>query len=134
MAAEFTRSPRRRGRGAGQVEGASGLEVYHKLILGRRLHRQVGGLLTLQNAIDIRGRATYPIVKAWPVTEQSAILNIVAVRINRGQLVASRKADNDFGASWCNSSTRLAPRRDEGRWIPVTWPPGWLRLSTKPQR
>ena len=39
-----------------------------------------------------------------------------------------------FGASWCNSSTRLAPRRDERRWIPVTWPPGWLRLSTKPKR
>jgi hypothetical protein len=40
------RSPRRRLRG---------LEVDHQLIFGRRLHRQVGRLLALEDAIDLAG-------------------------------------------------------------------------------
>ena len=31
------------------------LEVEHQLVLGRRLHRQVGGLLALKDAIDVGG-------------------------------------------------------------------------------
>ena len=34
-----------------------GLEVDDQLVLGRRLHRQVGGLLALEDAIDIAGGA-----------------------------------------------------------------------------
>src|SRR5437870_3333660 len=33
-----------------------GLEIDHQLILGRRLHRQVGRLLALEDAIDIGSR------------------------------------------------------------------------------
>jgi hypothetical protein len=33
--------------------GLRGLEVDHQLELGRRLHRKIGRLLTLENAIDI---------------------------------------------------------------------------------
>ena len=37
-----------------EAERLGGLEVDHQFILGRCLHRQVGGLLALENAIDIR--------------------------------------------------------------------------------
>ena len=29
------------------------LQIYHQLVLGRRLHRQVGGLLAFEDAIDV---------------------------------------------------------------------------------
>jgi hypothetical protein len=38
-----------------QAECLGGLEVDHQLILGRRLHRQVGRLLALEDAIDVAG-------------------------------------------------------------------------------
>ena len=41
----------------GKAERLGGLEVDHQFVLGRRLHRQVGGLLALENAIDVAGRA-----------------------------------------------------------------------------
>ena len=37
----------------GEAEPFGGREVYHELVLGRRLHRQIGWLHTLQDAIDI---------------------------------------------------------------------------------
>src|SRR5436190_18603169 len=40
-----------------EAERSCGLEVNHKLVLGRRLHRQVGRLLALEDAIDVSGRA-----------------------------------------------------------------------------
>src|SRR4029450_10489195 len=36
-----------------EAERLGGLEVEHQLVLGRRLHRQVGRLLTLEDAIDV---------------------------------------------------------------------------------
>ena len=53
------RSPRRRGRARRrhvEAERLGGLEVDHQLVLGRRLHRQVGRLLALEDAIDVAGR------------------------------------------------------------------------------
>ena len=45
------------GRRHGDAEGLGGLEIDHQLVLVRRLHRQVGRLLTLEDAIDVAGRA-----------------------------------------------------------------------------
>ena len=56
----FIRLPPARASSAGryfEAERRSGLEVDHKLVPGRRLYRQVAGLLALENAIDIAGRA-----------------------------------------------------------------------------
>jgi hypothetical protein len=36
-----------------EAKRLGGLEVNHQLVLGRRLHWQVGRLLTLENAIDV---------------------------------------------------------------------------------
>ena len=41
----------------GEAERLGGLEIDHQLVLGRRLHRQVGWLLALEDAIDVAGRA-----------------------------------------------------------------------------
>ena len=41
-----------------EAQRLGGFEVDHQLVLGRRLHRQVGGLLALEDAINIAGRAT----------------------------------------------------------------------------
>ena len=52
----FIRSPRRRGRAASrdvEAERLGGLEIDHQLELGRLHHRQVGGLLPLEDATRI---------------------------------------------------------------------------------
>ena len=38
------------------AERLGGLEVDHQLVLGRRLHRQVGRLFALEDTIDVAGR------------------------------------------------------------------------------
>src|SRR5881296_3175170 len=39
-----------------KAERSCGLEVDHQLVLGRRLHRQVGWFLALEDAIDVTRR------------------------------------------------------------------------------
>src|SRR5262249_56720600 len=41
-----------------EAEGFRGLEVDDQLVLVRRLHRQVGRLLTFKDAVDVAGGAT----------------------------------------------------------------------------
>ena len=40
-----------------EAERPSGLKIDNQLVLGRRLHRKVGRPLTLEDAIDVAGRA-----------------------------------------------------------------------------
>ena len=44
--------------GTVEAERLGGLEVDHQFVLGRRLHRQVGWLLALEDAVDVAGRAS----------------------------------------------------------------------------
>ena len=44
------------GRGHVEAERLGGLEVEHRFVLGRGLHWQVGGLLALEDAIDVSSR------------------------------------------------------------------------------
>src|SRR6266545_1844694 len=46
------------GRRHVEAERPGGLEVDHQLVLGRRLHRQVGGVFALEDAVDVAGRAS----------------------------------------------------------------------------
>ena len=39
-----------------EAERFGGLEVNHQLEFGRRLHRQIGRLLALEDAVDVAGR------------------------------------------------------------------------------
>ena len=57
------------------IEAASALAVLRLITsskLGRRLHRQVGRLLALENAIDIAGRASVLVDRIRPIGDQAA--------------------------------------------------------------
>jgi hypothetical protein len=43
----------------GQAERLCGVEIDNQLILGRRLHRHVGRLLALENAVDVVDRTPF---------------------------------------------------------------------------
>ena len=45
------------GRWDFEAERLRGFEIDHEFILGRRLHREVGRLLALEDAVDVAGRA-----------------------------------------------------------------------------
>ena len=49
-----------------EAERLGSLEVDHQLVLGRRLHRQVGRLLALEDAIDVAGRAPVLVDESGP--------------------------------------------------------------------
>ncbi len=46
--------------------------IDYQLVLGRRLNRQVGGLLALENAIDLAGRAPEGVDRIRAVGDQAA--------------------------------------------------------------
>ena len=58
--------------GTVEAERLGGLEVDHQLVLGRRLHRQVGRLLALEDAVDIAGRAPVLVDVIGPIGDQAA--------------------------------------------------------------
>ena len=58
--------------GTVEAERLGGLEIDHQLVLGRRLHRQVGWLLALEDAIDVAGRAPVLVDEIRPIGDQAA--------------------------------------------------------------
>ena len=73
-----------------------GLEIDHQLVLGRRLHRQVGWLLALEDAIDVAGRAPVLVDNIRPVGDQAAAGDEETFAVDRGQLVPGRQRDDQF--------------------------------------
>ena len=57
----------------GQAKRLGGLEVDRQLVLGRRLHRKVGRLLALEDAIDVAGRAPELVDHISPIGDQAAV-------------------------------------------------------------
>ena len=68
----LVRTGNQRGR-HGEAKRLGGLEVNRKLILGRRLDRQVGGLLALEDAIDISSGAPVWIDRIGSIRVQTSI-------------------------------------------------------------
>ena len=56
-----------------EAKRLGGLEVDHQLVLGRRLHRQVGRLLALEDAVDIAGRAPVLVDRIGSIGDQAAV-------------------------------------------------------------
>ena len=73
------------------------LRLIASFVLGRRLHRQVGRLFALQDAIDVAGGAAILIEVVGPIADQAAGANGVAERVDRGQIVPDRECCNQFG-------------------------------------
>src|SRR5262249_40646114 len=78
----------------GDAERVGGLEVDDELILGRRLHRQVGRFLALEDAIDVSCRASVLIDRISSIRNQAAAGDKTTLEENRRQLVPGRKGDD----------------------------------------
>src|SRR5262245_42553091 len=74
----------------GEAGRARGLEVDHYLVPSWRLHRQVGGLLAAENAIDVPWRLPILVDRVRPGGDQGARSDEVAHRVDGGQTVLSR--------------------------------------------
>ena len=72
------------------------LRLITSLVLGRRLHRQVGRLLALEDAVDVAGRAPVLVDDIRPVGDQAAGGDEGAIAVDRGQLVPGRQRDDQI--------------------------------------
>jgi hypothetical protein len=77
-----------------------GLEIDHQLVLGRRLHKQVGRLLALEDAIDVASRK--PVLVAF-----------LGLNARVASLVRYEKTQPESGTAGCLSESR-APRYPTG--------------------
>ena len=84
-----------------EAQRLGGLEIDDKLILRRRLHRHVGWLLALEDAVDVAGRAPVLIDPIRPIGDQAAGGDEVAIEVDRGQLVPRRKRDDQIAMNQC---------------------------------
>ena len=60
--------------------------IDNQLVLGRRLHRHIGWLFALEDAIDIPRGPPDHIVRIRSVRDQATIYSVIAIRINCGNL------------------------------------------------
>ena len=89
-----------------EAERLGGFEVDHQLVLGWRLHWQVGRLLPVEDTIDVAGGAAELVDgDVRPVGDEAAAGDVIAEGIDRGQLVLSRKRD-DQAATRARSRSR----------------------------
>src|SRR6516225_8912173 len=105
-----------------KAERLGGLEVHCHLELGRKLHREIAGLLAAQNAIDIRGGATKEVYLVGSVGEQAAVSDKVRCDIDRRYVVSGRRQydrhamrDHEWIRRDDKAASRLAPKGDDGR-------------------
>src|SRR5258705_12952199 len=78
---------RKHGRRNGKTERLRGLEIDRQLVLGRCLYREIGGLLALEDAVDIAGRAAIHVDLIRPIGGQAAGGGEEAIEVDRGELV-----------------------------------------------
>src|SRR3974377_2080869 len=72
----------------------SRLEVDHQLKFSRALHRQLGGLLTLEDAIDVASSLPELIDRVWPIRDETTISNEGTKRVDCWQSVPRRQRDD----------------------------------------
>src|SRR5215471_14395095 len=87
--------------GAGENRGGNvqtkvlgGFQIDHKLVLGRRLHGKLGGLLAFENAIDVGSCTPVLVDPIRPQRHQAAEGDEVAPAVDRGQSVLARQLDD----------------------------------------
>src|SRR5215475_10336665 len=90
----------------GQSKGLCSLEVYDQLEFGRQLNRQVRGIRTLENEIDIRCCAPEQIRRIVAERYQASALREVAIAVNRREAVSDRQLDDEVAVSQCHGMRR----------------------------
>src|SRR4029077_18636921 len=78
----------------GETERMRGLEIDGQLVFGRRLHRKVGDLVALEDAVDIAGGVRPLVGLIVAVAQQSAVRYVILEGIPRRQPV-TRRSLND---------------------------------------
>ena len=74
------------------IPGAlAGFEVDNELVLGRRLYRQVGRLLALEDTVDVLRRASERVDRVRPVGDQATAGDETAIPIDRMQSMPVRQ-------------------------------------------
>src|SRR6516164_8492270 len=77
-----------------EAERLRGLEVDDQLVLGRRLHRQVGRLLALKDSADIEPGVAIHIKLIGAIADQLTGADSLTPRRHRGQLMAQGECGN----------------------------------------
>src|SRR5262249_13288937 len=72
-----------------EAERLSGFEIDDQLVLGRRLHRQVGRLFALENTVNVTGCAPILVDEIRPIGDQAAGCCVLTVSVDCGQPVPS---------------------------------------------
>ena len=80
----------------GEAERPGSLEVEDQLELGRRLNRQVGRLLALEDAIDAAGRLPVLVDVIRPIGDQATVGGEGTFEVDRRQLVPRRQDDDQL--------------------------------------
>src|SRR5262249_44843069 len=70
------------------------LEVDDELVFHRRLHRQVGGLLALEDAIDLAGSEAELLEEIGTIREETAGVGEKAGAVDRGQAMLGRQGSD----------------------------------------
>jgi hypothetical protein len=97
---------REQARWHGETDGLSGRHVDDKLYLGRKLHRQIARLLAFQNPIHKVGAAAVVLAQVDAIADQTAILDVLAESIDRGQSRRQRKGPG--GGQYSNTIAHFA--------------------------
>src|SRR5262249_39070630 len=79
-----------------EAQRLGSLEVDDKLILRRRLYRHVGWFLSLEDAVDVAGRAAVLVEEIWAIRHQAAGGGKVLFKVNRRQLVSGCQCDDQI--------------------------------------
>ena len=80
----------------GEAERLGSLEVEHQLELGRRLNRQVGRLLALEDVIDVAGRLPVLVDVIRPIGDQATVGGEGTFEVDRRQFVPRREHDDQL--------------------------------------
>src|SRR5262249_25029427 len=101
-----------------QTKHLRGLEIDRSDKLDRDLHRKLGWLCAMEDAIDISGSTAKDVHVVWPVGKQSAFSSKDSVNIHRRYIVSGRCRNNWFSVGHQKSirddnqsTSRPAPKR-----------------------